>query len=89
MRDCLGRSWKCGDTCGSTHLLIELVPTRTGTRLTLTHSGLVEEAARKHAIGWPHFLVRLAVASEGRDPGKDPWSPGGEKHLKNLWRAIA
>jgi uncharacterized protein YndB with AHSA1/START domain len=59
---------------GSTHLVIELVPTQTGTRLTLTHSGLVEEEARKHAIGWPHFVARLAVASEGRDPGKDPWS---------------
>jgi uncharacterized protein YndB with AHSA1/START domain len=61
---------------GSTRLLIELLPTQTGIRLTLTHLGLVEEEARKHAVGWPHFLARLAVISEGHDPGKDPWSLG-------------
>ncbi len=59
---------------GSTRVLIELAPTETGTRLTLTHTGLEADEAKKHAIGWPHFLSRLLDATEGRDPGKDPWS---------------
>lgn len=59
---------------GSTRLLIEFAPTEIGTRVTLTHSGLTPEEAKKHAIGWPHFLARLVVASEGGDPGKNPWS---------------
>jgi uncharacterized protein YndB with AHSA1/START domain len=59
---------------GSTHVLIELAPTQTGTRLTLTHMGLVQDEAIKHAMGWPHFLGRLLDAAEGRDPGKDPWA---------------
>lgn len=59
---------------GSTRVLIELEPTSTGTRLTLTHTGLAPDEATKHAVGWPHFLTRLVDIAEGRDPGKDPWS---------------
>jgi hypothetical protein len=29
---------------------------------------------RSHAEGWLHFLARLVVAAEGRDPGPDPWA---------------
>lgn len=43
------------------------------TRVHLEHSGLVPAEAKKHAIGWPHFLERLAVAAAGGDPGLDPW----------------
>jgi hypothetical protein len=39
----------------------------------LEHSGLTPVEAEKHAIGWPHFLERLAVAARGVDPGEDPW----------------
>jgi len=27
-----------------------------------------------HAIGWPHFLKRLAIAGNGGDPGPDPFA---------------
>jgi uncharacterized protein YndB with AHSA1/START domain len=59
---------------GSTRLLVRLTPLTSGTRVQLTHSGLVPSEAGKHAIGWPHFLERLSVAASGRDPGTDPWA---------------
>jgi uncharacterized protein YndB with AHSA1/START domain len=59
---------------GSTRLVVRLTPLTSGTRVQLTHSGLVASEAEKHAIGWPHFLERLSVAAKGRDPGPDPWA---------------
>jgi hypothetical protein len=49
------------------------------TRVELEHSGLVPAEAAKHAVGWPHFIERLAIAAAGDDPGVDPWkaSPPG------------
>lgn len=58
---------------GATRLVVTLVPHGGGTRLTLEHSGLVPAEAQKHAIGWPHFIERLALAARGVDPGPDPW----------------
>jgi uncharacterized protein YndB with AHSA1/START domain len=58
---------------GATRLVVELAPHEGGTRVTLEHSGLTSGEAKKHAIGWPHFIERLAVAATGADPGPDPW----------------
>jgi uncharacterized protein YndB with AHSA1/START domain len=58
---------------GATRLLVNLVPHEGGTRVTLEHSGLVPGEARKHSIGWPHFIARLGVAAGGGHPGPDPW----------------
>ena len=65
---------------GTTRLRVELAPSEHGTVLTLIHSGLVPEEAKKHAVGWPHFLARLAEAGAGRDPGKDPWLESPPSH---------
>lgn len=47
-----------------------------GTHLRMVHHGLAAEDQRaQHAEGWDHFLDRLAVVAEGRDPGPDPWAP--------------
>jgi uncharacterized protein YndB with AHSA1/START domain len=43
------------------------------TRVELEHTGLHPAEAAKHAIGWPHFIERLAVLAGGGDPGPDPW----------------
>lgn len=59
---------------GATRLLIRFEQNGDTTRVHLTHSGLAAREAKKHAIGWPHFLARLAVAGSGGDPGQDPWS---------------
>jgi uncharacterized protein YndB with AHSA1/START domain len=59
---------------GSTRVVVELRAIANGTRVELTHSGLVPDERAKHAIGWPHFLGRLAVAGTGADPGRDPFA---------------
>jgi uncharacterized protein YndB with AHSA1/START domain len=58
---------------GATRLVITIEPRGPFSTLRLAHSGLTPEEATKHAIGWPHFLERLAVAARGDDPGVDPW----------------
>jgi uncharacterized protein YndB with AHSA1/START domain len=59
---------------GSTRLIIRLSTTDGGTLVALEHHGLVVEEARKHAIGWPHFLDRLRILGTGGDPGIDPFA---------------
>lgn len=61
---------------GATRLVIRLAACAGGTRLELEHSGLSAGEAGKHAIGWPHFLQRLATLAAGGDPGRDPWAQG-------------
>jgi uncharacterized protein YndB with AHSA1/START domain len=58
---------------GSSTVEITLTPDGDGTILHLRHSGLPAEAQGSHAHGWAHYLARLVVAGEGRDPGPDPW----------------
>lgn len=65
---------------GSTRLVVRLTAVPSGTRVELTHSGLVLGEAEKHAIGWPHFLARLSLAAAGRDPGADPWASQAPNH---------
>jgi uncharacterized protein YndB with AHSA1/START domain len=57
---------------GSTTVIIDLAADRDGTLLTLTHEGLPPGDVPFHRIGWDHYVPRLAVAAEGRDPGSDP-----------------
>jgi uncharacterized protein YndB with AHSA1/START domain len=59
---------------GSTRLLVRLVPEGDGTVVEIEHSGLTRDEATKHAMGWPHFLSRLALLAGGGDPGPDPWA---------------
>jgi uncharacterized protein YndB with AHSA1/START domain len=59
---------------GSSTVEITLEPTDEGTRLQLEHRDLPPEEARMHAMGWPHFLSRLATTAAGRDPGRDPFA---------------
>lgn len=62
---------------GSTTVTYELVPDGEGTMLTLTHTGLPdEEAAKMHAMGWEHYMVRLGIAAIGDDPGPDSFAEG-------------
>jgi len=59
---------------GCSTVEITLQPIGNGTRLHLEHRDLPPEEARIHAIGWPHFLGRLAIAGTGQDPGPDPYA---------------
>lgn len=58
---------------GATRLCVTFEARGPVTRVELTHSGLVPAEAKKHAIGWPHFIERLGITASGRDPGPDPW----------------
>jgi uncharacterized protein YndB with AHSA1/START domain len=58
---------------GATRLVVSFAPCEVGTRVTLEHNGLTPGEAKKHAMGWPHFVERLAVAARGGEPGVDPW----------------
>jgi hypothetical protein len=64
---------------GATRLVVTLAPREGGTRVLLEHSGLAPSEAKKHAIGWPHFIERLAIAARGEDPGPDPWKPAAPR----------
>jgi uncharacterized protein YndB with AHSA1/START domain len=59
---------------GASTVEITLEPSPGGTRLQLEHRDLPSDEARMHAIGWPHFLARLALAGTGREPGPDPFA---------------
>ena len=59
---------------GSTRLIIELSVSAGRVLMELTHDGLEEGEAAKHAIGWRHFLGRLVEVAGGRDPEPDPWA---------------
>lgn len=58
---------------GATRLRVTFESRGSTTRVALEHTGLTPSEAAKHAIGWPHFIQRLAVAAAGGDPGPDPW----------------
>ncbi len=60
---------------GSTLVEISLEEVPTGTRLSLTHSGIADPEWREdHSVGWDHYLPRIAAAAEGCPLGPDPWA---------------
>ncbi len=60
---------------GSSTVEITLMPDGDGTIVRLRHSGLkVAKQRKEHAMGWEHFLERLAIVASGGDPGPDPWA---------------
>ena len=65
---------------GATRLVVTFEARGDHTRVVLEHSGLVPAEAAKHAIGWPHFVARLAISAGGRDPGPDPWRAQVPEH---------
>lgn len=65
---------------GATRLAVRFKRVEGGTMLELEHSGLLPAEAAKHAIGWPHFLARLAIAAAGGDAGPDPWAADPPQH---------
>ena len=56
---------------GSSTVEIELAPDGDGTLLRLSHRGLPREDRAIHAVGWDHYLPRLAISAAGGDPGPD------------------
>lgn len=59
---------------GTSRVEITLTQNADGTLVELLHTGIPETEADQHALGWQHFLTRLALAACGHDPGPDPWA---------------
>lgn len=59
---------------GSSTLEVRLTPEGTGTRVEIVHSGLPENEVERHALGWRHYLSRLAPAAVGSpvEPHRTP-----------------
>jgi uncharacterized protein YndB with AHSA1/START domain len=55
---------------GSSTVEVELVPDGAATIVRLTHR-IPTELADFHALGWEHYLDRLAIAATRGDPGPD------------------
>jgi uncharacterized protein YndB with AHSA1/START domain len=60
---------------GESTVTFELEPDGSDTLLRLTHTGLPMEMQPSFSEGWDHFMGRLAVVAEGREPGPNPWAP--------------
>ncbi len=60
---------------GASTVEFTLTPIETGTRVDLVHADLPERQLPGHAVGWEHFLERLALAGTGADLGPDTWMP--------------
>lgn len=52
---------------------VDFEPVGDQTRVTMTHSGLDEEGAAGHTVGWTHFFERLQTAASDGDAGLNPW----------------
>jgi uncharacterized protein YndB with AHSA1/START domain len=62
---------------GSSVVEVTLVPDGPETIVRLVHSRLPVVGAETYAVGWEHFLPRLAQVAAGSDPGPDPWVTAG------------
>ena len=62
-------------TPGSTTVEITLEPQDNGTLIRLVHRDLPAPLIEPHAIGWEHYLGRLAIVATGQDPGVDTAAP--------------
>ena len=68
--------WEEGDNVvgpGSTTVVFELVPRGNGTLVRFRHELPTADSAKSHAMGWDHYIERLAIVAKGGNPGIDPW----------------
>lgn len=50
---------------GLTRLEVTFTAEGPGTRVAIAHAGLPEGERERHALGWRHYLPRLAIAGSG------------------------
>ena len=63
---------------GESTVEISLIPEGATTLVRLRHLGLNAEERKSHGEGWDHFLPRLVLAAEGREPEPDPWAASSD-----------
>jgi uncharacterized protein YndB with AHSA1/START domain len=54
---------------GSSTVEVRFIASGGGTRVELEHRDLPEPRRAEHAVGWRHYLARLAARNPGPDPG--------------------
>jgi uncharacterized protein YndB with AHSA1/START domain len=52
----------------SSTLEVSFRPEGGGTRVDIVHHGLPHSESARHALGWRHYLGRLAILASGREP---------------------
>lgn len=52
----------------SSTLVVTFTPEGRGTRVSIVHTGLPVSEQPRHALGWQHYLARLAAAAGGHEP---------------------
>lgn len=66
---------------GASTVEVSLTVDGDGTLVRLRHHGLPDEPIyQRHAQGWDHYLARLNLIAEGRDPGPDPLITSDHPH---------
>src|SRR5215203_393500 len=76
-----------GVDAGATTVTVELRPTRTGTTLTLRHSGLpTDEMRANHLAGWRYYIGTLAVVA-GLGAMKTLAGPAVDAYV-NAWSEV-
>jgi len=74
---------------GQTIVVFDLTPIEAATLVRVTHRDLPDVVnAGSHSAGWGHYLERLAMAAEGRDPGPDPWVTDPDLRTRDLGASI-
>jgi uncharacterized protein (TIGR03086 family) len=72
----LGWGWE-GDASlppDASTVTVTIEPVGSGSRVTLTHEGLVGAQLDAHAEGWNHYLERLERLAVKGDAGQDEWA---------------
>jgi uncharacterized protein YndB with AHSA1/START domain len=60
---------------GSSTVEFVLVPDGDNTLVRFSHTGLPnEDLVERHSVGWDHYIPRLGVLAEGKDPGPDAFA---------------
>jgi uncharacterized protein (TIGR03086 family) len=73
--------WKGDDTPppSASSISVEFESIGSQTRVIMTHSGLDDEAAASHSVGWIYFFDRLSAAAETGDAGLNSWGLDGDE----------
>lgn len=72
----LGWGWLGDDSLppDASTVTVTIEPAGSGSRVTLTHEGLVGAQLDAHAEGWNHYLERLERLAVKGDAGQDEWA---------------
>lgn len=65
---------------GGSVVEVTFTPVERGTEVRLVHRALPDSLRDQHALGWNHYLARIALAATGTAPGPDPFADPSHRH---------